>query len=148
MALWRSGILHRHHQHPASEPKPTLRFEVISMSSRLLSGAGAAVIILAAGHALAASHDQRVRPVAKPQKAATGKPPAPRLASLGARVENVLAVGRQLNPALRAAALDTATAAAKAAGADALDDPVISDSYQYYRNPNVFSGHAIMMTQA
>jgi outer membrane protein TolC len=63
-------------------------------------------------------------------------------------VESVLAVGRQLNPALRAAALETSATAAKAAGADALDDPTVSDSYQYYRNPNVFSGHAVMVTQA
>jgi len=54
MVFWRSGILHRHHQHPASEPKPTLGLDVRSMSSRLLLGAGALVIILAAGHALAA----------------------------------------------------------------------------------------------
>jgi hypothetical protein len=117
------------------------------MSSRLLSGAGALVIIVAAGHALAAAEDQRFRPVAKPQKAAIGKPPAPRFAALGATVESVLAAGRQLNPALLAAALDTATAAAKAAGADALDDPMISDSYQHYRNPNVFSGRAITVTR-
>jgi outer membrane protein, heavy metal efflux system len=67
---------------------------------------------------------------------------------LGATVESVLAAGRQLNPTLRAAALDTSAAASKAAGADALDDPTISDSYLYYRNPGVFSGHAIMVTQA
>ncbi|MGH6848997.1 MAG: TolC family protein [Methylocella sp.] len=67
---------------------------------------------------------------------------------MGATVESVLAFGRQLNPALRAAALDTSAAAAKAAGADALDDPTISDSYTYYRDPNVFSGHSIMVTQA
>jgi len=119
------------------------------MSSRFSAGAAALAIILAAGHALAAAEDQRSRPVAKPQKAATGKSsPAPRPAPLGATVESVLAAGRRLNPALRAAALDTSAAAAKAAGADALDDPTISDSYQYYHNPNVFSGHAIMVTQA
>jgi outer membrane protein TolC len=73
---------------------------------------------------------------------------AEQLQTLGATVESVLAVGRGLNPALRAAALDTSAAAAKAAGADALDDPVISDSYQYWRDPGVFSGHAIMVTQA
>src|SRR5207253_10347408 len=38
--------------------------------------------------------------------------------------------------------------AAKAAGADALDDPMIAASYQYYRHPTVFSGHAITLTQA
>jgi outer membrane protein, heavy metal efflux system len=118
--------------------------EVISMSSRLFAGAGALAIILAAGHALAVDQDQRFRPVGKPQKAATALRPAP----LGATVESVLAAGRQLNPALRAAALDTSASAAKAAGADALDDPMISDSYLYYRNPNVFSGHAITVTQA
>jgi outer membrane protein TolC len=49
---------------------------------------------------------------------------------------------------LRAAALETAAAAAKAEGADALDDPMLSASYQYYRNPNVFSGVAITVTQS
>src|SRR5580693_5650961 len=118
------------------------------MSSRFSAGAGALAIILAAGHASAAAQDQK--PSAKPQKVSgTAKSVSQiRFAPLGATVESVLLAGRQLNPALRAAALDTASAAAKAAGADALDDPMISDSYQYYRNPNVFSGHAIMMTQA
>jgi hypothetical protein len=46
------------------------------------------------------------------------------------------------------AAARTSAVAAKAAGADALDDPVISDSYSYCRDPGVFSGHAIMVTQA
>jgi outer membrane protein, heavy metal efflux system len=123
--------------------------EVISMSSRLFTGAGALVIILAANHALAAAQDQSFQPAEKPQKAGAGKAHMlERPAALGATVDSVLAVGRQLNPALRAAALETSATAAKAAGADALDDPMISDSYQYYRNPNVFSGHAIMMTQA
>ena len=49
---------------------------------------------------------------------------------LGATVDGLLAAGRRLSPALRAAALDMAAAAAKAGGADALDDPTISDSYQ------------------
>jgi cobalt-zinc-cadmium efflux system outer membrane protein len=100
--------------------------------------------ILAANHALAAAQDQRFRLVGEPQKAGA----AIRLTPLGATVESVLAIGRQLNPALRAAALETSATAAKAAGADALDDPMLSDSYQYYRNPNVFSGHAVMVTQA
>ncbi|MGB8898919.1 MAG: hypothetical protein WCC90_06585 [Methylocella sp.] len=117
------------------------------MSSRLLSGAGAVVIIFAAGHALAAAQDQRFKPAVKPQKASKLVVPV-QPAPLGATVESVLAAGRQLNPALRAAALDTSAAAAKAAGADALDDPMISDSYQFYRNPNVFSGHAVEVTQA
>src|SRR5262249_29140122 len=82
---------------------------------------------------------------AEPQNATTMRP---KLAPLGATLESVLAAGRQLNPALRAAALEPSAAAAKAAGADALDDPTLSDSYQYYRNPNVFSGHAIMVMQA
>jgi hypothetical protein len=123
--------------------------EVISMPSRFFASAAALAIILAAGHAMGAAEDARFRPMAKPQKAGAATPAARvQLAPLGATVESVLAVGRQLNPALRAAALDTAAAAAKAAGADALDDPIISDSYQYYRNPNVFSGHAIMVTQS
>jgi len=67
---------------------------------------------------------------------------------LGATVHGMLATGRQLSPALRAAALDTAAASAKAGGAAALDDPTISDSYSYYRDPGVFSGHSVMVTQA
>jgi cobalt-zinc-cadmium efflux system outer membrane protein len=67
---------------------------------------------------------------------------------LGATVDGLLAVSRQLSPSLRAAALDTAAAAAKADGADALDDPMLTDNYQYYRNPNVFSGHGVMVTQS
>jgi hypothetical protein len=69
------------------------------------------------------AHDQK--PSAKPQKVSgTAKSAAQiRPAPLGATVESVLLAGRQLNPALRAAALDTTTAAAKAAGADALERP-------------------------
>ena len=67
---------------------------------------------------------------------------------LGATVDGLLAAGRQLSPALRAAALDTSAAAAKASGADALDDPTISDSYQYYKDPGVFSAHTVMITQS
>ncbi len=120
------------------------------MPSRFFAGAAALAIILAAGHTLAMAGDQRFMPAGKPRKVGGAAKSAAqtRPAPLGATVESVLAVGRRLNPALRAAALDTATAAAKAAGADALDDPMISDSYQYYRNPNVFSGHSIMVTQA
>jgi len=116
---------------------------------RFFAGAGALAIIFAASHALAAAKGLRFKPTGKPQKAGTAKSlPQSRLVALGATVESVLAAGRRLNPTLRAAALDTAAAAAKAAGADKLDDPTISDSYQFYRNPNVFSGHAIMVTQA
>jgi outer membrane protein, heavy metal efflux system len=115
------------------------------MSSRFFAGACALAIIVAAGHTLAAAEDQLFKPVSKPQKADPAKSAAP--ARLGATVEGVLAAGRRLNPSLRAAALDTSAAAAKVEGADALNDPVISDSYQFYRNPNVFSGHAIMVTQ-
>jgi cobalt-zinc-cadmium efflux system outer membrane protein len=118
------------------------------MPSRLFAGARALTIILTASQALAAAGDQRFKPAGKPQKVGAGQSPVPRLAALGATVESVLEAGRRLNPALRAAALDTSAAAARADGADALDDPVISDSYQYYRNPGVFSGHAIMVTQA
>ncbi len=67
---------------------------------------------------------------------------------LGATLQGMLAAGRQLSPALRAAALDTAAASAKAGGAAALDDPTISDSYSYYRDPGVFSGHSVTVTQA
>jgi cobalt-zinc-cadmium efflux system outer membrane protein len=67
---------------------------------------------------------------------------------LGATVDGLLAAGRRLSPGLRAAALDTAAAAARAGGADALDDPTISDSYQYYKDPGVFSAHTIMLSQS
>src|SRR5882724_2070259 len=67
---------------------------------------------------------------------------------LGATVDGLLAASRQLSPALRATALDTAAAAAKAGGADALDDPTISDSYQYYKDPGVFSAHTVTVSQS
>jgi outer membrane protein TolC len=67
---------------------------------------------------------------------------------LGATADGLLAAGRQLSPALRAAALETAAVSAKAEGADALDDPTISDSYQYYKDPGVFSAHTVMLSQA
>ena len=67
---------------------------------------------------------------------------------LGATLEGLLAKSQQLSPSLRAAALDTAAAAAKAEGADALDDPMVSASYQYYRDPGVFSGVAVTVTQS
>ncbi len=66
----------------------------------------------------------------------------------GAAVDSLLALGRQLSPALRAVALDTEAAAARASGADRLDDATIADSYTYYKDPGVFSGHAITLTQA
>jgi cobalt-zinc-cadmium efflux system outer membrane protein len=69
-------------------------------------------------------------------------------ATLGASVDGLRAAGRRLSPALRAAALEADAAAAKADGADALDDPTISDSYQYYRDPGVFSAHTVTLTQA
>jgi len=69
-------------------------------------------------------------------------------APLGATVGGLLAAGRRLSPGLRAAALDTEAAAAKAGGADRLDDPTITDSYTYYKDPNVFSAHTVTLTQA
>jgi len=67
---------------------------------------------------------------------------------LGATIDGLLVAGRSLSPALRAAALDTEAAAAKAEGAGALDDPAVSDSYQYYRDPGVYSAHALMLSQS
>lgn len=67
---------------------------------------------------------------------------------LGGNVQGLIAAGRELSPALRAAALESEAAAARASGAGALDDPVISDSYQYYKDPGVFSGHTVMVSQA
>lgn len=69
-------------------------------------------------------------------------------APLGASVTGLLAAGRSLSPALRAAALDTEAASAKAGGADALDDPTITDNYTYYKDPGVFSAHTVMLSQA
>ena len=69
-------------------------------------------------------------------------------APLGASVDGLLAAGRSLSPALRAAALDTEAASAKAGGADALDDPTITDNYTYYKDPGVFSAHTMMLSQA
>ena len=68
--------------------------------------------------------------------------------ALGGSVQGLIAAGRELSPALRAAALEREAAAARASGAGALDDPVISDSYQYYKDPGVFSAHTVMVTQA
>jgi outer membrane protein, heavy metal efflux system len=119
------------------------------MPSRLLAGAAALTVILSVSHAWGEEQHAHSRAAGTPPHADTSKSVGrARLTPLGATLESVLAAGRQLNPALRAAALDTSAAAAKAAGADALDDPMISDGYLYYRNPNVFSGHAIMVTQA
>lgn len=67
---------------------------------------------------------------------------------LGGNVQGLIAAGRDMSPALRAAALESEAAAARASGADALDDPTISDSYQYYKDPGVFSGHTVMISQA
>ncbi|WP_428378137.1 TolC family protein [Lichenicoccus sp.] len=69
-------------------------------------------------------------------------------APLGATVDGLLAAGRSLSPALRAVALDTEAASARAGGAGALDDPTITDSYTTYKDPNVFSAHTVMLTQA
>ena len=63
-------------------------------------------------------------------------------------VDGLRTVARQLSPSLAALALETDGAAAKANGADALDDPTISDSYQYYKDPGLFSAHTIMLSQA
>jgi len=67
---------------------------------------------------------------------------------LGATVEGLRAAGRQLSPALRAAALDTSAASAKVGGADALDDPTVTDNYTYYKDPGVFSAHTITLSQS
>ena len=69
-------------------------------------------------------------------------------AKLGATVEGLLAAGRQLSPALRAMALETEAAIAKVAAAGALDDPTISNSYQYYKDGGVFSAHTVMLSQS
>ncbi len=81
-------------------------------------------------------------PAAMPARAQPADP------ALGTDVEGLRAAGRRLSPALRAAALDTEATAAKASGADALDDPTITDSYTYYKDPNVFSAHTVMLSQA
>ena len=67
---------------------------------------------------------------------------------LGATVDGLLESGRQLNPMLRAAVLDTAAASAKADAAGSLDDPMVTDNYQYYRSGSLFSMHFVTVTQA
>lgn len=69
-------------------------------------------------------------------------------ALLGTTVDGLLAAGRRLSPGLRASALDTEAASAKASGADTLDDPTITDNYTYWKDPGVFSAHTVMLTQA
>jgi outer membrane protein, heavy metal efflux system len=119
------------------------------MPCRLLAGATGLAMILSVSQAWGEAQHVRLKAAGKLANADTTKiVERAQLTPLGATLESVLAAGRQLNPTLRAAVLETSAAAAKAAGADALDDPTLSDSYQYYRNPNVFSGHAIMITQA
>ena len=101
---------------------------------------------LAAGGVLAASLTAGVFP---PEAEAGGQLLDASLnAPLGATADSVLAAGRHLSPALRAAALDTEAASGKAGGAGALDDPTLSDSYQYYKNPGVFSAHTVMVSQS
>ncbi len=118
------------------------------MSSRSLLSFGALVILALTGHALAEAEDKEQSFASEARRPRGRERHASRPDALGATVESVLAAGRELNPSLRAAALESSAAAAKAAGADKLDDPTISDSYQFYRNPNVFSGHSVMVTQA
>ena len=67
--------------------------------------------------------------------------------ALGATVDGLLAAGRQLSPQLRAAALETEAAAAKAEAAGALEDPMFSENYQRYRSGGLFSMNFITVTQ-
>ena len=69
-------------------------------------------------------------------------------APLGSDVQGLIAAGRELSPALRAAALDSEAAAARARGAGALDDPTLSDNYQNYNDGGLFSAHTVMLSQA
>src|SRR3954471_10411343 len=69
------------------------------------------------------------------------------VSALGATVDSLLAAGRALSPQLRAAALETQTAAAKAETAGALDDPMLSENYQNYRSGGLFSMHFLTVTQ-
>jgi outer membrane protein, heavy metal efflux system len=98
--------------------------------------AAPAVVWLLAG-VLPAAAAEHVQPKRAP-------PPAP----MGADVKGLLAAAHRLSPKLRAASLETVAASAKAGGADKLDDPTITDSYQYYKDPGVFSAHTVMVTQA
>ncbi|MCI0737364.1 MAG: TolC family protein [Beijerinckiaceae bacterium] len=119
------------------------------MSLHLIARACRLAITFVAGHAWAQAQPDYVKGDGKPPtRASVTSGVSPEPARLGATVESVLAAGRRLNPSLRAAALETLAAAAKADSAGALDDPMISDNYQFYRNPNVFSGHSITVTQA
>ena len=88
---------------------------------------GAAILLAASGGGTAAF--------------AQGPPP-------GATAESLIALGRRLSPALRAAALDTVAASARAEAASALDDPVFSENYQNYHSPNLFSMNFITVSQS
>ncbi|KXV16813.1 transporter [Acetobacter malorum] len=65
----------------------------------------------------------------------------------GATVESLLALGERLNPAVRAAGLDTTAAAAQAEAAGALDDPVLTENYQNYHSGGLFSMNFITISQ-
>ena len=85
------------------------------MPSRFLAGAAALAIILSVSHAWGEAEHEHSKAAGKPQNAATiTSSGRARLPPLGATLESVLAAGRQLNPSLRAAALETSAAAAKA----------------------------------
>src|SRR4051812_43972623 len=72
---------------------------------------------------------------------ATGSPAsAEDIGTPGATVESVLALGRRLSPELRAAALDTEAAAARADAAGRLDDPTfraMSDEVDRTSGPRI-----------
>jgi outer membrane protein TolC len=74
--------------------------------------------------------------------------PQPTNPPLGATLAGLIAAGNDLSPVLQAAALDTQAAAARAGGAGALDDPTVSDSYEYYNDNGVFSAHTVMVSQS
>lgn len=65
----------------------------------------------------------------------------------GATVESLLTLGHQLSPTLRARTLETEAASARVKVAGALDDPTLSENYQYYRSGGLFSMNFITVSQ-
>lgn len=90
---------------------------------------------------------ERARPLAIAFTLAALASPVQAQEPPGTTVDSLLALGHQLSPALRASALDIAAASARADAAGALDDPVLSENYQNYHSPNLFSMNFITISQ-
>lgn len=70
--------------------------------------------------------------------------------ALGASLEPIRQKAQKLSPALQVAALKANEVQARARGADALDDPVISETYRHYKIGTLMTMdmHTIMLSQS